>query len=475
MLQEFPKLLGRNFVIAYVLPSAFMFACILAMIDYLALLSQSSILLELATIENTILFSFVSWFFGTLLAALNRLIVRWFEGYSAINPLRLLRFIQVLRFNRLNHRNDLIRIERAKLSKNIQLTQLNIEKLVQVITYQQLSSNPISDSDNQLWKRLLPKLEDWLIDQISQIWREYKMNLFTKETIEAKINANVANVQELEEELLKITTDLENSKHALELGDFDEIHFPSAKIIFYMFLFRRIQIAKGGHYRELTILRRELRSLYHQHSQQIAQQRKNQENLAKQFPYHKDDLLPTAFGNAFRAAESYSLKLYGVESITNWNRIVAVIPEHYQNHLESARTRIDFWVNVRVATLGVLLFCLGLYLFDRDYIFNSYPSWQIVVFPATMFGIHWFAAGRAVQAVIQWGAYYKSAFDLYISNLLKQLGYDSEKLGDRAEDFWLNYSQAITYHLPESIEAAKRIYQNAMKDSQNMDPPTSSK
>ena len=64
------------------------------------------------------------------------------------------------------------------------------------------------------------------------------------------------------------------------------------------------------------------------------------------FPSREDLQLPTSFGNAVRAFEEYPLLMYGIESITGWSRLHAVVPKEYRETLSGMRSSMDFWMNL---------------------------------------------------------------------------------------------------------------------------------
>jgi hypothetical protein len=63
---------------------------------------------------------------------------------------------------------------------------------------------------------------------------------------------------------------------------------------------------------------------------------------AQRFP-ERDNLLPTAFGNAIRAFETYPYTLYSIEGTEGWTRLLEVKSMDYRRLLESAKAQMDFY------------------------------------------------------------------------------------------------------------------------------------
>jgi hypothetical protein len=97
MWSELPKLFGKSFAIGYFLPSAAILLCLLGVAsafgyyDRMAtLLIKSDSAKSYSEWLGAAISIFILWVGGVALMALNRPIIRFFEGYSKYNPLRLL-------------------------------------------------------------------------------------------------------------------------------------------------------------------------------------------------------------------------------------------------------------------------------------------------------------------------------------------------------------------------------------------------
>lgn len=87
MFSEIPKLFGRDFAIAYFIPSAILLVSIttvMSTFDVKFILNDvlSEKLLGVAV------YIFVTWVFSIVLMAINSQLIRFLEGYGPLNPLR---------------------------------------------------------------------------------------------------------------------------------------------------------------------------------------------------------------------------------------------------------------------------------------------------------------------------------------------------------------------------------------------------
>ncbi len=161
----------------------------------------------------------------------------------------------------------------------------------------------------------------------------------------------------------------------------------------------------------------------------------------RRFPADRDLVLPTGLGNAIRAFETYSDRIYGVDAIPGWPRLAGVIPDSYAKGLDAARAEVDFFVNLTfvaafIAVLALLHGVAGLgFLWRLD--------WSAADSPAIFFSAAIVAAAAAwamycgaLERAQGWGELVCSAFDLYLPALAKQLGYDLPATPDERRNFW---------------------------------------
>jgi len=174
--------------------------------------------------------------------------------------------------------------------------------------------------------------------------------------------------------------------------------------------------------------------------------------LYTQFPDQKCLILPTRFGNAMRASEVYPRVMYGIESKAGWSRMLTVIPKDYRDLMDNQKAHIDLWVNVAFLGIGLILeylYLLGMAIFNRP-IQTAIQSWWILVPIIIVIAIKG-STVFARNAVVDWGDYFKAAFDVYSPQLRKSLGFELPK--NRKEEIkqWTNFSHAIICHKPKFI------------------------
>jgi hypothetical protein len=170
-------------------------------------------------------------------------------------------------------------------------------------------------------------------------------------------------------------------------------------------------------------------------------------------------VLPTRFGNVIRAAESYPSKVYGVDSIAVWLRLGAVISHEYQLNIEDARSQVDFFINSWFLLVLFSIIAIVRGIFDVyshwhtptdliTVIQESFTAWKYVVAGAGALLLAWAAYEGAIERAKGWGELVKSAFDLYLPALAKQLGYEIPPNEKRRRQFWYAASDMFLHQQP---------------------------
>ena len=184
---------------------------------------------------------------------------------------------------------------------------------------------------------------------------------------------------------------------------------------------------------------------------------------AQRFPSKANLVLPTSFGNIFRANEDYSRVMYGFESINGWSRLSAVMSKEYREAFGSVRAMTDFWANIWFLSLIFIIeFVSVRLLLARDFddfwmFFTSLPGLAILsagVITALI------ASWQACVAAVQWGEWMKGAFDVFLPVLSVKLGYRRPLDHKTERDFWLKFSQAIVYRYPATLQELSSLREN---------------
>lgn len=157
----------------------------------------------------------------------------------------------------------------------------------------------------------------------------------------------------------------------------------------------------------------------------------------ERYPDKEEWVLPTRFGNRFRASEVHSRVVYGLDAIPAWRRMQAVMPAEFRAQIDEARARLDFWVNLIVAGASCVVLYSGLAWWQHA----TPRPWIPFVAVASM----WLAYELSLGAVDQYGVCLRSAFDLYRYDLAKQLGLEVPPSISGERKMWLEVSRVMTY------------------------------
>ena len=127
--------------------------------------------------------------------------------------------------------------------------------------------------------------------------------------------------------------------------------------------------------------------------------------------YPEADLLPTALGNALRAAERSAGVLYGMDAVVLWPRLYPVSGDRQRAVVEDRRDQMDLAARF-CATLAVLALVIAGLLW-------RYPLWWLL--PLAAVGLSWLSYRAAVAAAIAYGESLHVTFDLHRFDLLAAL------------------------------------------------------
>lgn len=175
---------------------------------------------------------------------------------------------------------------------------------------------------------------------------------------------------------------------------------------------------------------------------------------AEEFP-DKDYLLPTRFGNIMRSFEVYSRLVYGFEDIQGWSRLLAVIPKDYREMVDSAKAKVDFWLNLWFfSALLVIEYVIVVVLDIIGYANHPEKLFGLILFlvyPVVAFVLAFLASWGARGAAISWGDYVKASHDIFLPELGKKLGFPPATR-EQQKTLWTLLSKVIVYRLPEHID-----------------------
>ncbi|HUD66245.1 MAG TPA: hypothetical protein VMQ17_16780 [Candidatus Sulfotelmatobacter sp.] len=98
---------------------------------------------------------------------------------------------------------------------------------------------------------------------------------------------------------------------------------------------------------------------------------------------------------------------------------------------------------------------------------NNSPA-HLFWIPATTIVLALLASRQARISAERWGEWVKASFDVFLPELCSKLGYKRPVSPKEEREFWLTFSQAITYRYPGSIDdlAERRINEPCTKKPQ---------
>ncbi len=183
----------------------------------------------------------------------------------------------------------------------------------------------------------------------------------------------------------------------------------------------------------------------------------------EQFPTEEKLILPTSFGNIYRAFEIYSGAIYGLDAIPGWYRLMAVVPKDYRALIDAGRARVDLWVNTSFVGLLITFEYYGVvfWALDKDHAPTGWLS-RIPIF--SLLGAY-IAYRLAKNAAIEWGHWVKSAFDLYIPDLREALELTVPATNDQEKAMWIAFSRMAIYRDAAAMPAKSRKTPATSNDS----------
>jgi hypothetical protein len=169
--------------------------------------------------------------------------------------------------------------------------------------------------------------------------------------------------------------------------------------------------------------------------------------LATGFPDEERWILPFSFGNAVRAFEAYSRVMYGLDPIAGWSRLVMVMPAESRRLVDSAKSQVDFLLNLWAVWWLVLIEYVGLAVWTGSFTLRWFP----VVAVMGIAVCSWLARGAAIR----WGDLVKAAFDVHLPKLRRELGLAPTPALDEEREIWEQLSRAFLYRDREELRRAR--------------------
>lgn len=148
----------------------------------------------------------------------------------------------------------------------------------------------------------------------------------------------------------------------------------------------------------------------------------------EQYPHEQEFVLPTRFGNIFRALEVYAIVVYGLDAVPAWPRLLAVLPDKMKEQLSQAKSMVDFFINLSAG--GALLVIL--YIVLMIWSLRLPQPWLPILAGIVSIGSY----RLSLSALGQYGQHVRSAFDLYRGDLAHQLGLELPRSAESERLMW---------------------------------------
>ena len=152
------------------------------------------------------------------------------------------------------------------------------------------------------------------------------------------------------------------------------------------------------------------------------------ENLAR-YPIDDRQILPTKFGNAIRAFETYGKTRFNMDSQTLWCELVAVAPRYIQSEINSAQSSVDFFVALLYLSLFFGFACLilgAIEHFKAGILLLSVPAFSLTIL------CHWLA----IKAIDNWSYPIHALVNLGRVKLADNLGLVLPKTLEEEKEMW---------------------------------------
>jgi hypothetical protein len=130
----------------------------------------------------------------------------------------------------------------------------------------------------------------------------------------------------------------------------------------------------------------------------------------------REALLPTRLGNAIRAFERHSNKRWGLDGVTIWPRIEALLSADERELLEDSKINVYVFLNAAAGALVV-----GAFLVVDQAVNTPQPAsfWPLYAVP---FALAYVLYRLAVAPAADWGDYVRSSIDLHRLEIYEKLG-----------------------------------------------------
>ncbi len=169
------------------------------------------------------------------------------------------------------------------------------------------------------------------------------------------------------------------------------------------------------------------------------------EKLAR-YPIDDAEILPTRFGNAIRAFETYGQTRFSMDSQTLWHELVAVTPKYIESQIDSARSSVDFFVALFYLSIFFGFACLvlgSIEHFKIGILVLSVPAFSLAIL------CHWLA----IRATDAWSYPIHALVNLGRVKLADSLGLKLPETLEQEKAMWDLVARYANYASREHGEA----------------------
>lgn len=162
------------------------------------------------------------------------------------------------------------------------------------------------------------------------------------------------------------------------------------------------------------------------------------------FPVDPEQIAPSAFGNAMRAFETFSVDRYRLDSQTFWIELTTVVPGELRSELGRSRSNVDFFV--AQVFLSILLTLLsGTVLLAHP----SEPLWPLALMLLGLVSVPAFYQA-AVSSTTYWQSTVRAMVNLGRGPLAQHLGLRMPETLEGEREMWEKLAAFHYYPFDES-------------------------
>lgn len=185
-----------------------------------------------------------------------------------------------------------------------------------------------------------------------------------------------------------------------------------------------------------------LRAVYEDKSKPKKERQRALVRLDRFFPKSETALLPTRLGNAIRAFERHSNVRWGLDGITIWPRIEALLSAEERELLAEAKVTFYVFLNAAVGAFAVGV-CL---VVDKAlHAPDAAASWPLYAIP---FVLGYVLYRAAIGPATDWGDSVRSSIDLHRLELYEKLGVRAPTSFSDERALGVKVSQVLHYGEP---------------------------